>query len=399
MFHYRTRFAVIIRFLNIFNLENSAYCYKNKYFSFLDDIVSKILYYDNINGISLITNIERLYATKMKRKKADSTIRDVAKKAGVSIATVSRVINHPELTSASVRGKVMTAVNECNYIPVGMSSGSSKTHAKTIAFFTNDISNRFYIALTKELLRICYSNNYNIIICETESDIDLERRHYWYCKSANVDGIIYLAGSNQNVFETDDSFNIPIVFIDHAPLKNKPSYSIISDSDKAIQLLINYLCNLGHKKIAFINSVQNSSIEKRFNAYLKYMKQNDLIAFPDYIFRCDTITESAGINAFDHYYSLPEPPTAVIAASDQIAHGFIMRAMSLGVRIPDDFSVCGMDAIDSSFFYPTVTSAKQDVALIAQKAFDYIADASPKIETLCETIDVSLRVGQTCRKI
>ena len=142
MFHYRTRFAVIIRFLNIFNLENSAYCYKNKYFSFLDDIVSKILYYDNINGISLITNIERLYATKMKRKKADSTIRDVAKKAGVSIATVSRVINHPELTSASVRGKVMTAVNECNYIPVGMSSGSSKTHAKTIAFFTNDISNR-----------------------------------------------------------------------------------------------------------------------------------------------------------------------------------------------------------------------------------------------------------------
>jgi DNA-binding LacI/PurR family transcriptional regulator len=335
----------------------------------------------------------------MKRKKADSTIRDVAKKAGVSIATVSRVINHPELITDETRARVMAAIDECNYIPVSLSSESGLSHTKTIAFFTNDISNRFYIALTKELLRICYSNNYNIIICETESDIDLERKHYRYCKSADVDGIIYLAGSNRNVFETDDSFNIPIVFIDHAPLKNKPSYSIISDSDKAIQLLINYLCNLGHKKIAFINSVQNSSIEKRFNAYLKYIKQNDLVLDQNYIFRCDTISEAAGIDAFDHYYSLPDPPTAVIAAADQIAHGFIMRAMSLGVRIPEDFSVCGMDAIDSSFFYPTVTSARQNIQLIAQKAFNYIADASPKTETLCETIDVSLRVGQTCRKI
>lgn len=325
-----------------------------------------------------------------------SSIRDVAKLAGVSISTVSRVINHPELTSPSMQEKVNKAIEQCNYSPDIVSINTITKKKKTIAFFVLDIANPFYIFLIKEFLKLSYENNFSLIICEAK-DSQAEKKHFDYCRSIRVDGIIYSASYENKSPAIDNKTNIPIALIDHAPFPDIPAYSIMSDNDKMLQLLVTYLYHLNHKRIAFVGCQATTSIYFRYEAYKKYIDQYDIEYNNDLVHLSEFYNEQAGIEAFDKFYALSTPPTAVIAASDQIAHGFIMRAMALGARIPEDFSVCGIDGV-SNFYYPQITSIRQNIEEIAETAFKYID--SPDVSVPCSsTIDVSFKMGQTCRNL
>lgn len=325
-----------------------------------------------------------------------ASIRDVAKLAGVSTATVSRVINNPNVTSEKTREKVLKAIRECGYTP---SSATLFTGiSKTIALFVLDISNPFYTSLMKHLNRIAFENEYNLIICETEDSFQKERQYYHYCKSNRACGIIYTAGSTRKNFELDTQNPIPLVLIDRAQFEDFSSYSLKSDNEKALQLLVNYLYRLNHRRIGFIGgppAVQ--SVQERYQGFLKYMQLHNLPIIEEYI-KFGTFEEITGVRYFDYFYSLSAPPTAIIAASDQIAHGFIMRANALGVNIPGEFSICGIDAVDEHF-YPKITSVKQDTRLLAQTAFNFIKNVQQVPPPVSQIIDVSFSVGQTCRKI
>lgn len=325
-----------------------------------------------------------------------ASIRDVARLAGVSTATVSRVINSPEVTSPKTREKVLEAIQECGYIPSSATlfTGTSKT----IALFVLDIANPFYISLMKHLNRIAFENEYNLIVCETEDSFQKEKQYYNYCKSIRACGIIYTAGSTREKFELDTQGSIPLVLIDRAQFEDFSSYSLKSDNEKALQLLVNYLYHLNHRRIGFIggpSSVQ--SVRERYQGFLKYMGRHNLPVLDEYI-RFGTFEEITGVQSFDYFYSLPTPPTAIIAASDQIAHGFIMRANALGVNIPNEFSICGIDAADQHF-YPEITSIKQNTELLAQTAFNFIRNSQQVPPPIDRIIDVSFSVGQTCRKL
>lgn len=332
----------------------------------------------------------------MNPNKRFASIRDVARLAGVSTATVSRVINTPEVASEKTREKVLKAIQECGYIPSSATlfTGTSKT----IALFVLDIANPFYTSLMKHLNRIAFENEYNLVICETEDSFQKEKQYYNYCKSIRACGIIYTAGSTRKKFELDTQNSIPLVLTDRAQFEDISSYSLKSDNEKMLQLLVNYLYHLNHRRIGFIGgpaSVQ--SVRERYQGFLKYMKEHNLPVLDEYV-RFGTFEEITGIHSFDYFYSLPTPPTAIIAASDQIAHGFIMRASALGVSIPGEFSICGIDAADQHF-YPKITSIKQNTELMAQTAFDFIRNAQHAPPPIDRIIDVSFSMGQTCRKL
>lgn len=323
-----------------------------------------------------------------------ASIRDVAKRAGVSAATVSRALNSPQHVTDKTRMKVLKAVDECHYVPNKNALNVFSGNSKTIAFFMAEITNPFYSVLLKSFNDIIFEMGYNLIVCETAYSRERELKYFEYCKSIRVCGIIYTAGTMEVSIKHAP---FPIVFIDQDAYSNTAAYSLKSDNDKALQLLVSYLFRLNHRKIGFIGGPsQILSVKERCDSFLKYTSKYGLEAPEEYIFTT-SFNEEGGVKAFDYFYSLPVPPTAVIAASDQIAHGFIMRANSLGVNIPQDFSVCGIDDVDPHF-YPKVTSIQQNIDLLARTAFDFICNpgtSRPK-NTI---IDVSLSIGQTCRKL
>ncbi|MCI9389438.1 MAG: LacI family transcriptional regulator [Lachnospiraceae bacterium] len=331
-------------------------------------------------------------------KKRFSSIRDVANLAGVSTATVSRAINAPDTVSEATRKKVLKAIKESNYAPNSMATALFSGMSKTVALFVLDISNPFYISLMRHLNQILLSHGHNLIICETENSFEKEAQYYEYCKSIRTCCIIYTAGMTRKNFALDTHGNIPLILIDHEPFEDVQSLSINPDNDKAIHLLVDYLVNLNHKKIGFVSGpIDFLSSKARYESFCRYMGQHGLPVENDYVVS-RSFAESAGAAAVDYFYSLPSPPTAIIAASDQLARGFIMRAHSMGINIPQDCSICGIDGIDS-YFYPKITSIRQDIALIAQTVFDFIQDPSQTSLPLTKTLDVSFVLGQTCRKL
>ena len=334
----------------------------------------------------------------MTDKKRFSNIRDVAELANVSTATVSRVINNTGTVTEATKARVLEAIRQCGYTPNAAVSTVFSGTSKTIAFFVLDISNPFYVSFIRHLNRIALDSNYNLIICETEYSLEKERKYYEYCKSIRACGIIYTAGTSRKYFELDQTSSIPIVLLDRMSFLDLPAYSVHSNNDKALKLLVNYLYHLGHRRIGYIGGVRSSlSGQERYTAFLKYMKEHGLPVAEDHVL-FDSFSEESGMNAFDHFTSLPSPPTAVIAASDQIARGFIMRANSLGSSIPNDFSICGIDGVDEQF-YPKITSIRQNVEKLAQYAFDYIVKAGENPPPSKKVLDVSLALGQTCRKL
>ena len=332
-----------------------------------------------------------------KKEKLYSSIRDVAKRAGVSITTVSRVINHPEMTSKAVQEKVREAIDALNYSVDLVSTASINKRNKTIAFFVLDITNPFYTLLMQAFLQLSYEKNFSLIICETP-DRESEKKQFDYCKSIRVDGIVYSANFADETVLLENTTNIPVVLIDHDPFPDYQAYSIWSDTEKAVRSLLNYLCHLNHKKIAFIDCSKTSSMTKRFDAYKKLLPEYGIEFNEEYAHHSDHFDEKAGFEAFDKFVSLSEPPTAVIGASDQIAHGFIVRALSLGMRIPEDFSVCGIDGI-GSMYYPEITSVGQRFKQIALSSYSYINSSSDYSAPFTEIIDVDFKVGQTCRSL
>ncbi|MGI6174554.1 MAG: LacI family DNA-binding transcriptional regulator [Christensenellales bacterium] len=334
-----------------------------------------------------------------RQEKRYISIRDIAEISGASIATVSRVINNPGQVSTHTQKKVLDVINKYGYVPYRGLTNISSGASNTIAIFVFDIMNPFFSNIITHLSRITFENNYSLLICNAENDYEKELKYYEYCKGMRVGGIIYTSGSTRTEPPVSERLSVPTVIMATSENIQKDRYVINSDHMKSMRLLVDYLYNLGHRIIGFISGASSFlPATDRLNAFKCNMDRYGLECPEEYIYYGDFYMKS-GVKAFDFFYSQGKMPTAIISANDQMAKGFIMRANYLGVRIPDDISLCGIDAIENDYFYPKITSIKQNTELFAQKAFELIIN-SDKIKPPQEIIlDVSIEIGSTCRKI
>ena len=326
-------------------------------------------------------------------------MRDIARLSGASIATVSRVINNPEKVSRRTYDKVMNVIKENRYTPnqsaVNLFSGESKS----IAIFVYDLGNPFYSSLVHHLNNIAFRHGYMLLVCDAGGNPEIEARFYRYCVGIRISGIVLTIGSAQGVPVEDLSSSIPLVCIDRESFGTQPCYSVQSDYENGTRLLIDNLYRLNHRKIGYITGTTGFiSSAQRTNSFLNHMRRLGLDVPNRYLYEGE-FSVQCGVSSFDYFYSMSDPPTAIITADDQIARGFIMRANALGVAIPDEFSVCGMDAVDSSIFYPPITSIQQNIYAISHAAFDFIYNFPIEPPPCAKVIGVSIYPGQTCHKI
>lgn len=321
-------------------------------------------------------------------------IREIAQLSGVSIATVSRVINGSSKASDEVRQKVNKIIEEYNYIPNITAKNMFSKSSKSIAMFVLDLDNPFFVSLVKALNKIAFENRYALLVCNTENSPQKEIEYLKYCEGIRTKGVIFTEGHNNNVL-WDKFHNQTFVFHDRQ-MSEKYS-SVKSDNAKGIRMLVDYLANLNHRQIAFAGyNATINSIDERKQTYASSLEEKGIEVPPEYIFSGE-LTARGGAYAFDYFCSLANRPSAIICANDQIARGFIARANMVGMRIPDDFSLVGFDGCNTEYFYPRITTIRQDIELIAQKLFECVI--APPNEPEHYIIDVSLVIGDSCKKL
>lgn len=318
-------------------------------------------------------------------------IRDIAKLAVVSTATVSRVLNHPELTSPEIRARVQAIVQEHHYVPNQMVKSLFSHSADSIAVFVYDMANPFFIALIQELNRVAFDHKHALLICDTSNDIQKESDYLDYCAAIRVKGIILTEGFEFN--PASNQLHSPLVMFDRVGQNVWPS--VQSDNTAAIARAVKYLHNLNHRRIACIAPDTGlASIQCRREGYRRAMEESGLFR-PEYLYdRPAPLSAATGIDALNYFFSLPEPPTAILCSNDLIAQGVHFRAAQMNISVPRNLSIIGFDGIPLGSAAIPLTTIKQDIPAIAKTLFELCLH--PPKEPRVTILPTEFIPGQTC---
>lgn len=287
------------------------------------------------------------------------TIYDVAKRAKVSMATVSRVINGNTNVKPSTRKKVLDAIEELGFRPNAVARGLASRKTTSVGVIIPDISNLFFAELARGIEDIATMFKYHIILSSSDQNKTKELDLFEKMLEKQVDGVIFMGGTigndHVNAFKRS---NVPVVLA--ATLDDTgeiPSVNI--DYYVAIRDVVDQLVEQGHKKIAFVASTRSSSDILKKHGYIDGLKKHEIEFDENYIFEGKDEYE-VGIAAIEEFIKRGIKPTAIIASSDEMALGVIHGAQDNGIHIPNDISVVGFDNTKlATMVRPTLTTVFQ----------------------------------------
>jgi LacI family transcriptional regulator len=289
-----------------------------------------------------------------------ASIKDVAKEAGVSIATVSRVLNDVDVVNEDTKKKVQDAIKKLGYRPNIIARSLKTQKSRTIGIIIPDISNQFYPEIVRGAEDVSNIYNYNIMLCNTDLDPDKEMEYLRVLKEKMVDGVIYMSNSLEaEMIDLIKELELPTVLVETTDKENTfPSVTI--DNEKAAIDAINYLVKKGNKKIAYIGSHEDAvnAAAYRFAGYRTALKKNNLELKDD-------LCSFGGLKPQDGYEGIKKilgnnDIDAVFCASDELAMGVINALRDMGRKVPEEIDVVGFDNIYSAaYFYPKLTTVEQ----------------------------------------
>lgn len=302
-------------------------------------------------------------------------IRDIAKAAGVSVTTVSKVINDRPNVSQKTRARVQQVIRDEQFIPNHTARGLVKGKSKTLGLFlTTGLSHPFFSNVMVGLEDALKKTGYDLLYL-TQIDLNPEYSIVQHCMSRNVEGVL-IFGFQRHDFNFDEMIQseIPTIFIDMDLIGPRAGY-VTSDNIESIKLAVQYLHELKHQKIAFVSGQLDSYVGKiRFEGYRQSLQKLGLAYLPEYISIGD-FTKESGCKAMEAFLKLDEPPTAIVCSSDMSAIGVMEVATAAGLNVPQDLSVIGFDDIQmAEHTQPTLTTIHQDFFTIGEQALLLLND-------------------------
>ncbi len=336
-----------------------------------------------------------------KAKKRSITIEDVAAAAQVSISTVSRVINNKDDVSTETSERVKAIVREMGY-SASLAARSMRSHRTgVIGLVMPDVEQSFPIQIMKGVNRAIAPLDYSLIV-HTSGDFrksftaDREQAYVSLLTNGITDGVIVVA-STATKFLTD----APLVAVDpHTESPNFPS--IMGANYEGAMSAVEYLVSLGHVRIGFIaGRVDLQSATARLAGYKAALQQAGLPLEAALIEQGDFLTESGRAGALN-LLRLPQPPTAILAANDQMALGVLQAAAELGVAVPGALSVIGFDNIpESAYTQPALTTVDQfivEMGTLATKVLIQLISGET-LETQVIRTPTKLVIRQSCQGV
>ncbi len=337
----------------------------------------------------------------LNKTKNNVTIKQIAEQAGVSIGTVSRIINHQNVGySQETYDKVMEIINKSGYVPNRIARSMVTKKSYMIGYMVDDLANPFFPETARGIEEVAGKAGYNLILCESGKTVEQTRKQLRSLYETGVDGII--AGSyilNQVNLDFLMKNRMPFVIMD-ANMSETYFNNISIDNYNGARQMVEYLVSCGHKKIACITGIKDGeSSTLRLNGYKSVMAENGfdwdgLIAEGDF-------TVQGGIDAVA---SLEEKNfTAIFALNDLMAIGAGNYLQKKGYRIPDDISIAGFDDIQmSSYVYPPLTTVHQPLFEMGQEAAKMLletAEAGIMGMTRSKKYELSLVTRKSVRRI
>lgn len=305
-----------------------------------------------------------------------ANIREVAKKANVSVATVSRVINQNGNVKENTRNHVLAVLDELGY---GCDKGQSERHkkkVKRILVLLPDIANPFYSIIAQGVCETARKKDYLLMLCTTEGSYENEKHYIDMLRTGVADGAIMFAPvmGKAELVELDSEKHI-VQCCEYEEEVETVSHISIDNYAAGVDA-VQHLINIGHKKIAMISCGNGFlSTAERENAYKDTLKKNGIEFNPQYLAKMESdYGYRTGIRSMNYLLNLKEPPTAVFAVSDIVAIGAMQAIQKAGLSIPEDVAVVGFDDLDVASLYnpplTTIYQPKEDIGRLAMELLD-----------------------------
>jgi LacI family transcriptional regulator len=296
------------------------------------------------------------------------TMRDVARLAGVSVATVSAVINGTTTVSERLKERVSKAMKALDYHPDHVARSLKVGKTQVIGMVVPDLTNAFFPEVIQGVEDAARLEGYSVILCNSNEDPEQERRHLSTLFSRRVDGVLLACADNAAAYDSLVQRRFPIVFVDRIP-EGVSHSGVSTDNEDAGYHATQYLIELGHQRIAFITGkLRHSPHAERLAGFRKAMQERHLAVRDEYLKLGDQTIET-GYQAGLDLLRLPEPPSAVIASNNRMLLGLMRSVNELHVRCPEDVSIIGFDDFPwTQHLTPPLTVLSQPTHQIGREA-------------------------------
>jgi LacI family transcriptional regulator len=336
------------------------------------------------------------------------TVYDIAKEAGVSPATVSRVLTSNARVSEDKKKRVEEIIKKYDFEPNGFARSLSKQESKTIGMIVPDIRNPFYSTLFVNCEMEASRYGYNMILCNTINELSSEGGHLRNLSEKRVDAIIQVGGSVDEIqpdthyIELVNKFAKKIPTIIAGELECSNAYRIIPEKSHGMRELLAFLIELGHKEIAFIGGRDTviPTVRKR-ETMREYLKEQELPIKREFIIDEEYSIEG-GYKGMQKLFALGESlPTAIIAINESAAMGIIKALNERGLQVPEDISVVGYDnTYFSEFIMPQLTCISYNLESYAEVIMETIINVINNTEKeKLKYVQTNLVVRNSCKEL
>src|SRR4051794_23884109 len=314
---------------------------------------------------------------------ASVTIRDVAALAGVSSMTVSRVINESARVSPSTRRRVEDAIAELGYVPSRLARGLIRQRTGTLAVIVPDVANPFFTLIVRGAEDVARRAGFRVILCDTRSDLDLEREVIDEMIAHRVEGMLIAPVSDRSrePLRRLSRFEVPFVLVDRT-VPGIDVDTVLGDSAGGARRLVEHLIALGHRRIGMIvESSAVSTARDRRRGYEAALTAAGLEGEPELVVEA-TVDPDGGRDGVRALLALEPPPTAVFTVNNLVALGAIEAIRGSGQEVPEDVALVCFDDIEyASRLHPFLTVMEQPAetfgSLGTQLLLERIAQGGP----------------------
>jgi LacI family transcriptional regulator len=304
-----------------------------------------------------------------------TTIKDVARKAGVAPSTVSRVINDKGYVSPEAKKRVQDAVEELKFRPNSLARGLGGGQTQTIALILPDITNIFFPAIARSVEDAAMVQDYTVILCNSENDPVHEEEYLRILEQKSVDGIV-IAGTGPKGSHIRRAIKkgIPIVLIDRR-LDGAVVDSVFCDNAAGSYLAVNHLLDEGHREVAFLGGPMDISTTREREDGYKLAHQERGLAVDRNLIRYGEFKYESGFQQMNEILNEGRRPTAVFAANDMLAIGANRAIEANNLKIPDDISLVGYDDILwAALEKPPLTTVAQPIYRMGMTACELLLE-------------------------
>ncbi len=323
-----------------------------------------------------------------------ATIWDVAKLAGVSKSTVSRVINNGSC-STEAKNAVLAAIKKLNYQPSCFAQNIRTQKSMTIALMIPDASNLFYTELFKAIQEVAYAGQYMVTLCDTQNSPNYEIKYAEKLLSRKIDGLIY--GTYKMNAKTQDYFlslseSLPVIFIDYAYKRYDDIAIVATEGFESTRDAVKFLYQKGRRNIAYVNFPRDVEVTYlRYEGYMKGLEDCGLPFFSNMVYfpyiKEEAFGMAIGYNGAKALLTKNHKIDAIMAAADPLAVGVIKYLKKQNISIPDDISVIGFDNTElCEIVEPTLTTIAQPIREIGTTAMRILLNKINRIDNGQEQI-------------